>query len=85
MTEFERIKNMDVVDFAMYINALQLQAIDDYEKGFFPKGIFDNVAMLEAEVLKKPSLEEKVQAAQSKINSGQRRENEVHRGDTGRE
>ena len=49
MTEFERIKAMDVIDFALYINKLQLQAIDDYENGFFPKGAFDNVAMLESE------------------------------------
>lgn len=51
MTEFERIKNMNEVDFAIYINKLQTKAIDDYEKGFFPKGIFDNLNMLKSEIL----------------------------------
>ena len=37
MTEFERIKAMDVCDLAIYINKSQNQAIDDYEKGFFQK------------------------------------------------
>lgn len=50
MTNFERIKAMSVIDLAMYINKLQKQAVDDYENGFFYKGVFDNVAWLESEV-----------------------------------
>ena len=50
MTEFERIKAMDVLELATYINKLQFQAIDNYENGYFPNGIFDNISMLEREV-----------------------------------
>ena len=50
MTEFERIKAMDRVELALYINKLQKEAIDDYENGFFPKGAFEIIAMLEGEV-----------------------------------
>lgn len=49
MTEFERIKEMDVVELAIYINKLQNQAIDDYEKGYFPKSIVENMTMLKNE------------------------------------
>ena len=49
MTEFERIKKMSVVELAIYITKLQNTTIEDYERGFFPNGIFDNVAMLEKE------------------------------------
>lgn len=49
MTEFERIKKMSVVELAIYITKLQNRTIEDYERGFFPNGIFDNVAMLEKE------------------------------------
>ena len=50
MTEFERIEAMDVVEFALYLNKMQNKAIDDYENGYFPKGAFENVAMLNKEV-----------------------------------
>ena len=50
MTNFERIKAMSVVDLAIAINKLQKQAVDDYEEGFFYKGVFDNVTWLESEV-----------------------------------
>lgn len=50
MTEFERIKAMNVIDLAIYINKLQNKAIEDYEEGFWPKNIFDNVIMLKCEV-----------------------------------
>lgn len=83
MTEFERIKKMDVVDLAIYISKLQLQAINDYEKGYFPKSIFDNVAMLEGAAVKKLSIEEQVAAAQSKRESSQ--DNDLHRGEVVRE
>lgn len=49
MTNFERIKAMSVVDLAIYINKIQKKAIDDYENGLFPKGIFANARMLESE------------------------------------
>ena len=49
MTLFEYIKQMDVIDMAIYINKLQLRAVEDYENGFFPKGYFDNITMLESE------------------------------------
>lgn len=49
MTNFEKIKAMNIVDLALYINKLQLKAIEDYENGFFPKGAFDNIAMLKSE------------------------------------
>ena len=49
MTEFDRIKNMDVVELAIYINKLQVKAIDDFEKGFSPKGIIDNMEMLNSD------------------------------------
>lgn len=68
MTEFERIKAMDVLELAEYINKLQYQAVDNYENGFFPNGIFDNIAMLEREVepSQKPSLKSQVEAAQNR-------------------
>lgn len=50
--EFERIKAMDVTDLAIYINKLQVQAVRDYENGFFPKGIIENMTMLNGEVKK---------------------------------
>ncbi len=55
MTEFERIKAMDKTELAIYINKIQTQAIDDYENGFFPKGIVDNIAMLNSEVKEEAS------------------------------
>ena len=53
MTEFERIKAMDAVALAIYIKDLQLQAIKDYRNGFFPNGIFDNLAMLNGDAKQK--------------------------------
>lgn len=52
MTEFERIKNMSEVDLAIYINKLQIKAIEDYENGLNPKGIVDNMTMLKSETEK---------------------------------
>lgn len=51
MTEFERIKAMDVVELAIYLSDLQRKAINDFENGFYPKGIFDTVEELEAEAI----------------------------------
>ena len=53
MTEFERVKAMNVIEMAEYIKDLQCKAIDDYEEGYFPNGIFENVAMLESEAKEK--------------------------------
>ena len=50
MTEFERVKAMNEVDFAIYITKLQEKAIEDFKNGFFPPGIVDTVAMLKQEV-----------------------------------
>ena len=61
MTEFERIKAMDIVEFALYLNKMQNNAIDDYESGYFPKGAFENVAMLSKEV--KENLDAKARTA----------------------
>lgn len=68
MTEFERIKAMNVVEFAVYLNKMQLKAIDDYENRFFPKGVFENVAMLEREVTE--TLEDKMTAAAGCMTEG---------------
>ena len=67
MTEFERIKSMNVVDLAIYINKLQCQAIDDFENGYFPKGIFDNVSMLESEAKENKKLSDKVKELMPEI------------------
>lgn len=61
MTEFERIKAMDVVEFALYLNKMQNKAIEDYQNGYFPKGAFANVGMLKREVTE--SLDDKIMAA----------------------
>lgn len=49
MTEFERIKAMDITDLAIFINKLQEKAIEDYETLIAPKSIVENIAMLKNE------------------------------------
>lgn len=50
MTNFERIKAMDVIDLAIMINSWQTQAVFDFEKGFYPSSVFECVKWLGSEV-----------------------------------
>ena len=68
MTEFERIKAMDVVEFALYLNKMQNKAIEDYQNGYFPKGAFANVGMLKKEVTE--NLDDKIMAAGGSVADG---------------
>lgn len=43
---FHRIKEMDVADLAVYLVRLQTNAIDRYQNGFYPPGIFETIDML---------------------------------------
>ena len=66
MTEFDRIKAMDVVELATYFCRLQNKAIEDYKNGLSPNGIFDNIRTLKSEATK-PDLDSQMAAARAQI------------------
>ena len=53
MTNFERIKNMDETELAMFIESIAQDTIRDYRNGFFSKwaiSTFETIAWLRSEV-----------------------------------
>lgn len=46
MTNFERIKNMDDVEFAMFIADIRQDVMRDYRNGFFSKWAIDHLSTL---------------------------------------
>ena len=52
MTNFERIKNMDETELAMFIESIAQDTIRDYRNGFFSKwaiSTFETIAWLRSE------------------------------------
>lgn len=50
MTNFERIKAMNVVDLAIWLNALQTKTVFDFENGLYPSSVYATANWLESEV-----------------------------------
>ena len=50
MSIYEFIQSKDITDLAIFLSLLQSKAIDDYNDGISPMGIFETVKWLESEV-----------------------------------
>lgn len=51
MTNYDKIRNMESIDLAIYLVKMREKAIDDYEEnGRYPDGIVDTLHMLNEEI-----------------------------------
>lgn len=51
MTNYDKIRNMEPIDLAIYLVKMREKAIDDYEEnGRYPDGIVDTLHMLNEEI-----------------------------------
>lgn len=51
MTNYDKIRNMQPIDLAIYLTKMREKAIDDYEEnGRYPDGIVETLHMLNEEI-----------------------------------
>ena len=54
MTNYDKIRNMQPIDLAIYLTKMREKAIDDYEEQKrYPMGIAETLHMLNEEVIEK--------------------------------
>ena len=60
MTNYDKIRNMQPIDLAIYLTKMREKAIDDYEaNGRYPDGIVETLHMLNEEITENISIGER--------------------------